>query len=129
MEDTIAGLLAGIIVFFFCCVFAGIILFIPVVGWHYETGRGEHTGYITAVETGGIFFKTSNAYLKTDTQSSQEDIYCVVDPTVLGKLKEFAKTKTFINVYYLDYIANGISTCGLGGSIIYDVSVASPTVK
>jgi len=30
---------------------------LPANGWHRETGRGEHVGYVTAVEKVGIFFK------------------------------------------------------------------------
>ncbi len=43
---------------------AGVILFVLFVvalgnffahGWHHQTGAGDHTGYITAVETSGLF--------------------------------------------------------------------------
>jgi hypothetical protein len=122
MKD-VAGLFAWLIA---SLVFLGIIIFvvsIPFVGFHYETGRGEHTGYITSVEKSGIWFKTNSAYLKTDTQSSQEDIYCVIDPEIYTQLQEVAKNKSWVNVYYFSWLSTGISNCGISGDIIYKVEV------
>ena len=92
---------------------------IAVVGFHYETGRGEHVGYITAVEKSGVFFKTGRAYVKTETESSQEDTYCVMDEAVLEQLKAAAQTKERKTIKYFSYLSAGIKNCGGEGDIIY----------
>ena len=96
-------------------------LVIPFVGWHYECGQGEHTGYITAIQKQGIFFKTGRAYIKTDVSSSQEDAYCVVDDNVFNQLKELSEKKEKVTVKYLRWIASGIKNCEGEGEVIYEV--------
>ena len=44
-----------------------------------KTGSGSHVGYITACECDGVLTHACRLYLKTDTQSTQEDRYCVDD--------------------------------------------------
>lgn len=52
--------------------------FVPLTAVHLSsTGPGSHTGYVTAVEQEGFFFKNYRVYVKTDNSSSQEDIYCL----------------------------------------------------
>lgn len=92
---------------------------VPFVGWHIVTSHGEHRGFVTAVETSGVLFKTHTAYIKTDTQSSQEDSYCVVDDSIFGQLRKLAETKEPITVIYIDWFSKGISNCNgeIGGVI------------
>ena len=99
-----------------------LVIYVPLFGFHYETGRGEHTGYITAVEKGGIFFKTGTVYLKTDTQSSQEDNYCVIDPEVYAQLQKFGEKRTHVNAYHFSWFSSGIANCAGEGAIIYKVT-------
>lgn len=96
-------------------------IWVPIFGFHYETGRGEHVGYISATEKTGIFFKTGTAYLKTDTQSSQEDAYCVIDDTVLARLAEASGKKEHVNVKFYSLLSAGIANCAGEGAIIYEV--------
>lgn len=110
---TIVGLVVLVIL--------GIIIFVPLRGWHYETGRGEHTGFITATEKHGIIFKTNTVYVKTDTQSSQEDSYCVVDEGVYKQLQKSSIEKTHVNVYFFSWMFAGIKNCGGESDIIYKV--------
>lgn len=100
---------------------AWLILYVPFFGFHYETSRGEHTGYVTAIEKHGVFFKTGTAYLKTDTQSSQEDDYCVIDQAVYDQLQQYSLTKTHVNVYFFGWFSAGIANCDGEGQIIYKV--------
>lgn len=81
-------------------------------GWHYETGSGEHTGTITAVELDGLVWKTYSIYFKTDTQSSQEDHYCVMDDSLIPKLKELSQSKAKVTISYVDYFLFGEKYCG-----------------
>lgn len=94
----------------FVLVLWGLVHF-SLYGWHVQTGQGEHTGYVTAVEQTGIWFKTYTAYVKTDTQSSQEDEYCVIDSQVFGLLKVAAESKVHVTVSYIDYLAKGLANC------------------
>lgn len=78
-------------------------LYFPVAGLHHETANGGHKGYVTAAERTGIFFKIFRVYLKTDTQSSQEDAYCVVDPTVYAELQKLSEQRAHVTVSYLSW--------------------------
>jgi hypothetical protein len=93
-------------------------------GWHRETSHGDHVGYITAVEKTGIWWKTGRAYLKTDTQSSQEDAYCVIDEGVYKQLKNFSAQKAHIKVEFADYMIRGWKLCGDAGEVAVIISVA-----
>lgn len=92
----------------------GVLFFIgiEIVGLHIETNDGEHTGYITAVEKTGLVFKTYTAYVKTDSQSSQEDMYCVIDDSIIPTLKEKSEKREKVTVVFIDYFSAGISNCG-----------------
>lgn len=90
-----------------------LIIIAPIFGFHYVTAQGEHTGYVTAVQTSGLFFKTHSAYIKTDTQSSQEDEYCVVGDEVFDKLKGLQEAKEKVTVQYLEWFADGVAYCGV----------------
>src|SRR5437870_4313028 len=64
--------------------------------------NGSHSGYVTAVEREGIFFKKYRVYFKTDTSSSQEDQYCIEDKNnaLALKLEKEAEAKNRITVHY-----------------------------
>lgn len=96
-------------------------IWLPFQTWKVETSKGEHTGYVTAVETNGIFLKTNRAYIKTDTQSSQEDAYCVMDEGVYKQLQEYAARKAHVNVYFADWLKRGIQNCSGESAFIYKV--------
>lgn len=121
MDRIFAIILTGLLILliFF------IVLFIPgyfiVNGIHYETGKGEHTGYVTAVERNGLIWKTGRAYIKSDTSSSQEDIYCVTDNNIYARLEELSKDKTKVTIQYNDYFVKGLKECGDEQAIIYGV--------
>jgi hypothetical protein len=102
-------------------IIVGIALLIPVVaftGLHVSTGSGEHTGYVTAVEKRGIIWKTWRAYVKTDTASSQEDSYCVMDDDVVEKLKSASEEKQKVTLKYHSFISAGLTNCESEGDII-----------
>jgi len=82
-------------------------------GVHLETTRdGSHTGYVTAVETNGLIFKTITVYVKTDAESSQEDIYCLIDKSLINTLKELENNKTKVTIQFIDYLFPAITECG-----------------
>lgn len=94
---------------------------LAVSGWHYETGHGEHTGYVTAVETNGLLFKTDRAYVKTDTQSSQEDKYCVLNSAVTEQLRKYSAKKAHITVSFVSFLVAGAKYCKGEDAIITSV--------
>jgi hypothetical protein len=61
---------------------------------------GQHTGYVTAVEQQGLIWKTWRAYVKTDPMSSQEDSYCVMDPSIIRQLQDAETSRALITVDY-----------------------------
>lgn len=63
---------------------------------------GSHTGYVTATESSGFIWVTDDAYIKTDTQSSQEDRYCVQDDRVFEDLREFQTSRERVTVRFSD---------------------------
>lgn len=109
----------GAIVMFVAIIWAVFIL--PFTGLHIDTGSGEHTGYITAVERNGLIWKTGTAYIKTDVSSSQEDLYCVIDPEVYAKLEELSRTQSKVTVKYHSWLVAGITNCNGEGAIINSV--------
>jgi hypothetical protein len=80
-------------------------------GLHLNTGNGEHTGYVTAVERNGLIFKTGRVYIKTDTSSSQEDEYCVTDPSVYAQLEELSRSQSKVTVKYHSWLIAGLPFC------------------
>jgi len=93
-----------------------ILLAIVIInGIHIETTRGgTHTGTVTAVEDNGFIWKKITVYFKTDTQSSQEDMYCLTDRTFVDTLREKEINKDKITITYNDYMIKGISNCEVG---------------
>lgn len=82
-------------------------------GIHIDTGGGQHTGYVTAVSTHGVFFKTSGFYFKTDPQSSQEDYYCVPPQSsvLLTTLDDAAKKRSLVTITFSSWMLAGFSVC------------------
>jgi hypothetical protein len=99
----------------------GFLIYITIFGFHYETGRGNHSGYITAVQKQGLIFKTGRAYVKTDLSSSQEDVYCVEGDDVLQRLEQMAENKEKGTFQYKHYFSAGVTHCDGEGDIIYGV--------
>lgn len=95
-----------------------LIVIVPIFGLHHLTGNGQHVGYITATAEHGVFFTTKTVYVKTDTQSSQEDSYCVVDPVVFAQLEQAATSKEKVQVDFISYFSAGIKNCDGEGDII-----------
>jgi hypothetical protein len=94
---------------------------LPFLVIRYQTSSGEHTGYVTAIEKNGIIFKTGHAYVKTDTMSSQEDQYCVIDDAVYAQLQQYAANKTHVDIYYVSWLNAGIQNCAAEDAIITKV--------
>lgn len=98
-------------------------IWLTFTGIHINTGEGEHTGFITAVEKNGLIFKTHTAYIKTDTSSSQEDLYCVIDPAVAQTLKILSSAKEHVTIQYMSYLLPAIDECNGESAIITGVMV------
>lgn len=63
--------------------------------------EGNHQGFVTAVErTSGIFFTVDSAYVKTSLETTQEDLYCVLDPEVKAQLDQAAKDKAPVTLSF-----------------------------
>lgn len=72
----------------------------PIFGSFHSPTSGEHTGYVTAIENTGLIFHTWTVYFKTNTESSQEDRYCVIDTNILDQLKYYQKESLKVTVKY-----------------------------
>lgn len=86
-------------------IFAIIFIFIVIIGvavsgFNLSTSEGEHSGYVTAVETHGVIFKTVSVYFKTDPQSSQEDRYCVISSDLVAQLKNVQEKRNRVTVVF-----------------------------
>jgi len=82
------------------------------------TEAGEHTGIITAVEKSGLIWKTWKIYFKTDTQSSQEDEYCVINEGLIPVFKELGESKAKVTILFDDYLFVGYGLCDGESAII-----------
>lgn len=78
-----------------------------------DTQSGNHTGYVTAVDKGGVIVQNYRVYFKSDTTSSQEDLYCAYGSNEeLGKkLNEARKNKTKVTISYVGDKGFGIHLC------------------
>jgi hypothetical protein len=84
------------------------------IGIHIKTmDNGHHTGYVTAIETNGMIWKTDSVYFKTDAQSSQEDRYCVIDDDIKQKLLSSQMQKKLVTITYMQYFSAGWNNCKL----------------
>jgi UDP-3-O-acyl-N-acetylglucosamine deacetylase len=116
------GLIGGILFFLGVLLIACMLLF---TGIHIKTtDNGIHTGTITAIETNKMFpyiFETTAVYFKTDAQSSQEDVYCLIDKSLIPELSKLQKEKKQITIRYIDYLLPAMKECGFGNGIITEV--------
>lgn len=103
----------------------GLLVIVPIilgiVGLHINTGTGNHTGYVTAVEKTGVFWKTGRVYIKSDLSSSQEDAYCVTGDEVYNQLAEKAVNKEKVTVSYFSWLSNGVKNCAGESDVIDSV--------
>ncbi len=104
-----------------------LVIVLAVLGWSLTShigavNEGQHTGYVTAVEREGLIWKTWRAYVKTDPQSSQEDLYCVTDPNVVFDLQYMEKSRQLITVNYSSPAIVFKWECGGESSIIKSIS-------
>jgi hypothetical protein len=96
-------------------------VYLPIHGIHWNTGNGEQTGYVSAVEKTGLFWKTGRVYIKPTLESTQEDVYCVVDEEVFNKLKEVSVNKTSVTVKHKSFFSAGSMNCEGETAIIVEV--------
>lgn len=96
-------------------------ILLTFIGIHINTGNGEQTGYITAVEKSGLIWKTGTAYIKTDLSSSQEDTYCVTDEDIYNILKEKSVNKEKVTISHFSWLSAGITNCNGEGAIINSI--------
>jgi hypothetical protein len=82
--------------------------------------HGTHTGFITAIEhNDNLIWDADIVYFKTDTESTQEDEYCVDMQTSLrSELEKLSKTKTLVTIEYKHPFWFWKSQCNGGESII-----------
>lgn len=99
---------------------AGIFI-MPFVSIKYETGHGDHTGYVTAVEQEGVIFKTERAYIKSNLESSQEDVYCVVDRGVYDQLRQAQLDKRNVTIEHVSWFNPAVYDCKGESAIIISV--------
>lgn len=86
-----------------------------------QPGKGQHTGFITSVETYGVIWETTRAYIKTDTQSSQEDKYCVQDESVINNLKTAQELNKKVTIEYSSPFIMPDWKCGGESSVIINI--------
>lgn len=120
-DRSFMAMIGGIILLFVWLPICSIPVYVS--GFQYETGRGEHVGYVTATERYGLIYKTNRAYVKTDVQSSQEDTYCVIDKDVYTELEQVSKSKEKVNLKFFSWLFPGIKNCGTESDIIYAVEI------
>jgi len=84
--------------------------------------QGQHTGFVTSVEfNDNIVWDANIVYFKTDTESTQEDLYCVNDKQVKARLEDYARRSQKVTIQYKHPFWFFRKSCNGGSSIIYDV--------
>ena len=82
---------------------SSILWIIPIfTGINVKNNEGQYKGYVVAVEKNGAIFSGWNAFLKTELESSNEDVACINrdDMELIEKLKYAQKNKENIVVEY-----------------------------
>lgn len=103
-----------------------IVLFIiaVTVPFNLVWGKGEHKGYITAVDTHENFLShTTTVYFKTNLQTSQEDMYCINNEStdLIDKAKQSLSTSKNIVLKYENLSFTGWFNCS--GDVIREIVV------
>ena len=80
-----------------------IVWIIPIfTGVEVKNNQGQYKGYVTAVEQNGAIFKGWNVYLKTELESSNEDVACIdrENQELIDRLKEIQELKENVVLEY-----------------------------
>lgn len=102
MRSAFAGVLATLTI---VAVLGGILAFLVgifTVSGFQGYGHGQQTAYVTAIEQYGTIWKTTRVFVKSDLAASKEDVYCVIDPTVIGQLQKAADDQSRVKLSYTD---------------------------
>lgn len=88
--------------FIFIVVILGGIFGVGLLVASYSGGSsGSHYGYVTAVEYNrNIVWPATLVYFKTDTESTQEDVYCAKTQMIKGELENWARNGSRVKVSY-----------------------------
>jgi hypothetical protein len=81
------------------------------------------------VEQEGLIWKTWRAYVKTDPMSSQEDSYCVTDPSVVSQLQSIETSRALVTINYSSPYLVWKWQCGGEYSIINSVAISDPSAS
>ena len=98
-----------------------VFIYFQIVGITFQTGSGNHTGIITAIDTSWIFVKSTTVYFKTDVNSSQEDSYCLKDESLLPSLRALQDSKQVVTLSYNEYLENWIECSIYASHVITSV--------
>lgn len=82
-------------------------------GVHMPNNQGQYKGYVTAIEQNGAIFKGWNVFLKTDLQSSNEDMACIdrTNYKLIEKLQQAQETKENVVLEYEGVWQYAIGEC------------------
>ena len=107
--------------------FIAVVVLVFTANFHIPNS-GQHTGYVSAVEQSGIIWKTWTVYIKTDPQSSQEDTYCVTNPSVVRQLQSASIERTLVTVHYSVPWMTWKWQCGYEQSTIQQINTSADNV-
>ena len=116
LSDEIIGVCIG-----FCVVWVvvgGGVLLLWGIAEPFEwrvTGEGEHTGYVTAIGIEGWFWRTWAVWFKSDTQSTQEDTYCLRDHELIPTLQAASRDHRRITITWETYLTVDWAECSAMG--------------
>lgn len=83
-------------------------------GLRIENNHGQYKGYVTAVEQSGIGpWKGWNAYLKTELESSNEDVACINrdDQKLIERLQKASENKENLVFRYRGELQFPLGVC------------------
>lgn len=93
-----------------------LILTLVVLGIYFTSGikvtrDAQQIGYVSAIENNGIIFRANFVYIKSELESSQEEMWCVKDEKVLEQLNEARDNRQRIKIIYYDQVFYHPSDC------------------
>lgn len=93
---------------------SSLIWIVPIfTGIPIRNNVGQYTGYVVAVEENGAVFRGWNVFLKTELESSNEDVACVGKGNVelLERLRRAQTEKENVTLDYEGMVAYAIGDC------------------
>lgn len=127
MDDNLGFILIIIRATIIVVIFIAFIIFLLFFIKYNTDVNGTHSGIVTAVEQSGYFYQNYIVYFKTNSTSSQEDMYCIPQnqTDLANELRLAQESQKEITLHYTGVKGLGLNLCGYDQITSVDIQGAS----